>query len=524
MDRQKVVYEKITECMRTIFSFCVSRTSSIQDAEDLSQEIIKELLKSSSSLKEIDAFYGWMWAIANNVYKGYLRNRKKLEHYELDERMEDSFTRTPELEVIKNEELNTLRRELSFLAEYHRKATVMYYIENKSCKHISQELEISLDMVKYLLFKSRKILKEGINMSRNYGDKSYNPGIFNVDVWMDEMDYMIYYNLFERKLPGNILLTVYYNPVTIEEISVELGVSAPYLEDEIKILQKHNLIKQVQNARYQTNIVIFTQSCYEDIYRKTKEMYNLLADKIFNIIKTKEDEIRKINFNSVHHSKNRLYWLATHIALLEGTFDVQEEFMKSKRFPILYNGTHGYIWGTNTDNGNGFFNGIYGDYELEDEGDYISICNFKIIEKCQEFHPRDEKVKILLEAAKNEVKDNKNEEFVNLIEGCYVNNDNGNYSVNFPLLTKTEYEVLVEILEPAINEIKNDLKTIVLEATKVVQNHAPDKLRDICSEISAIKCTIDAVGYVVEEMCSEGYLIVPSSPEKLGMYAVLSDI
>jgi hypothetical protein len=35
-------------------------------------------------------------------------------------------------------------------------------------------------MVKYYLFKTRKILKEGIGMTREYGEKSYNPGTFRM--------------------------------------------------------------------------------------------------------------------------------------------------------------------------------------------------------------------------------------------------------------------------------------------------------------------------------------------------------
>jgi RNA polymerase sigma factor (sigma-70 family) len=522
MDKQQVVYGKITECTRTIFAFCLSRTGSREEAEDLSQEIVKEVLKSGNSLRDEQAFYGWMWAIANNVYKGYLRKRKKIEHYDIDENLVDSLCKMPETVVVQNDELNILKRELCLLSERYRKATIMYYIDNKSCNHISQELEISLEMVKYLLFKSRKILREGMNMSREFGEKSYNPGVFNVDLWMNEAEYKLYYELFDRKLPGNILLSAYYNPMTVGEMSIELGVSVPYLEDEIKILMKHNLIKQLHNARYQTNIIIFTKSCEEDIYIKTKDIYPLVADEFFRFIEKNEDKLRKINFIGSDCNKNRLYWLATHIALLSGLFQVQnEELENTEGFPLLSNGTHGYIWGNNNARENELFNGLYGTCEVKPDSDWLNVCNFKIIERCQEFHPRDEKLDMLIKAARHDVKDNNSEVLAELISEGYIMNNNREYNVNFPVFTESQYHAFVDLMEPAINIIKENIKLVGSESTKVVQNHAPSQLLDICATVSEIKYRMNSVGYIAEQMCAKGYLFVPNSLEKLGMYAVL---
>lgn len=518
MDKQQVVYEKTAECMRTIFAFCISRTSSREEAEDLSQEIVKEVLNSAKLLRDEEAFYGWMWTIANNIYKGYLRKRKKTEHSDLDENLEDSLSKTPDIEIVQNEELNTLRRELSLLSEHYRKATIMYYIEDKSCKHISQELSISLEMVKYLLFKARKILKEGMNMTREYGEKSYNPGVFNIDVWMDEMDYKLYYDLFDRRLPGNILLAAYYNPMTVGELCMELGVSAPYLEDEIQILLKHNLIKQLQNARYQTNIIIFTKGCLEDMYEKNKEYYSSAADNLYNFIVKNEAKIRDINFKGCDYSKNKVYWFSSHVVLLTALHLLEEKMKSAEPFPLLSNGTHGYIWGSNSTKEEELFNGIYGrDVEIDD----IAICNFKIIEKCQEFHPRKKKVDMLLKAARNEVKDNNSEVLLQLIMEGYINKENVGYNVNFPVLTERQLNELIDLMTPCIEEMKDNIKLMVTKSTEVLENHAPSQLLEICPVLSQIRCRNNAIGYIIEQMCNKGYLFVPDYLEKLGMYAVL---
>ena len=88
-------------------------------------------------------------------------------------------------------------------------------------------------------------------MERKYGEKSYNPSKFGINFWGNGGNSYIW-ETFERKLPGNIVLAAYEKPLTIEELSLELGVSAVYLEDELEILLKYNFITKSGN-KYQTN-------------------------------------------------------------------------------------------------------------------------------------------------------------------------------------------------------------------------------------------------------------------------------
>ncbi len=163
--------EKIAEVSKTIFSYCMAKTPTREDAEDLSQEILYELIKSAENIRDDKAFYAFMWGIAGNVYKQWYRKKLKNNTCELTEDIpsDDVFTEDD------NNDIYLLRRELTLLSEKYRKATILYYIDGLSCFEISSALAISESMVKYLLFKSRKILKEGMSMERNLGELSYNP-------------------------------------------------------------------------------------------------------------------------------------------------------------------------------------------------------------------------------------------------------------------------------------------------------------------------------------------------------------
>ena len=155
--------QKITEVSKTIFNYCMAKTPTREEAEDLSQDILYELIKSAGNIRDDNAFYGFMWGVADNVYKQWCRKRARRQYSELtDDIPAEEEPRS--FDGDGNEDVYRLRRELALLAEQHRRATVLYYIRRRSCAEIAEILSISESMVKYLLFKSRKKLKEGMNM------------------------------------------------------------------------------------------------------------------------------------------------------------------------------------------------------------------------------------------------------------------------------------------------------------------------------------------------------------------------
>ncbi len=167
--------KKIADASKTVFSYCRARTSNRHDAEDLCQDILFELVKSSENLRDKNAFYGFMWAVADNVYKQWLRKKARFVTCELTEDIPSEENPVISVEEEESADIYLLRRELTLLSEKYRRAVIMYYIENKSCRQTSDILKISESMVKYLLFKSRQKLKEGMSMERKLGALSYAP-------------------------------------------------------------------------------------------------------------------------------------------------------------------------------------------------------------------------------------------------------------------------------------------------------------------------------------------------------------
>ena len=198
----------ITENMKSIFGFALTRLGNVNEADELAAEILYALVRSAHSLSDEARFYGFMWKIAENTYMEYLRRktRQTQRTAALDENLPDEAD-SPLDSLVRQEELHLLRRELSLLVGQYREATVLYYIDSLPCSAIAEKLQIGTEMVKYYLFRARNMIREGMNMEREYGEKSYRPGNFEIDFWGTKAgDDYEYRDFVRRKIKGTFCL------------------------------------------------------------------------------------------------------------------------------------------------------------------------------------------------------------------------------------------------------------------------------------------------------------------------------
>lgn len=83
MQNKEQLKDLITnEYLNRFLTFYISKTSLIQDAEDLSQKAACECLVALNRVDEIKNVNAYFWSIARNVYKNYLNRR---DNYILDD-------------------------------------------------------------------------------------------------------------------------------------------------------------------------------------------------------------------------------------------------------------------------------------------------------------------------------------------------------------------------------------------------------------------------------------------------------
>ena len=311
--RDKLMSEFAESYMQKLFYFCLKKTGDSYEAEELTQDIALNILSALDGGALPGSFSAWVWQIARNRYSVWADKKHKraealtgddIGDYELEDDSENIVD-----EMIHSEELALLRRELALISAEYRNIVVAYYIEDRRVDDIAKALGLPKGTVTSKLHRARKILKEGMNMAREFGIKSYKPEDVSFSSSGNQPSGLPW-KVITRKIPKNILLHASNNPSTIEELSVELGIAMPYMEEEVEILSKATLLKKV-GGKYITDFFISDNECQLDTYGIMRQGSKQRSELIDSIITDKLPEIRAIGIAGDNISDNVLKWYLT---------------------------------------------------------------------------------------------------------------------------------------------------------------------------------------------------------------------
>lgn len=520
MDNKQAA-KQISENLTSIYGYAFARLYDKNDVDDLTSEIVYEILRSSSKLKNESAFWAFVWKIAENTFRKFIRRKEHLGKGEpLPERSDLPDTApTPEQAYIERETMEQsiflLRRELSLLSQTHREVCVAYYIHHKTCSEIAKEQHISVDMVKYHLFKTRKLLKEGIGMTRNLGEKSYNPGVFRINFWGDRNYYI---DLFRRKLPGSIMLAAYDIPMTAQELSVELGVAMPYLEEELAILVKAGVLLKT-GEKYRTNLVILTEAYEKDFDRRTKSLYKAPADALYENAAELLPSLRKLSFEGNDSNDNCLLWLLLNITMMQGYYLANETspMGEPKKWPL---GSCGFLYGLDNNYTYRHFSGVCTD-NLNAAAWYTAV-NYIIIEPCQKYlHEKfDRRTEAMCAAIRGEKADERNDTISELIAGGFIRCTDGVLKARFPVFDESTFSAVTALLKGMIERVSALMIEISDMGEKLLREYVPDSVKDQCGDIAKIYHRLNTMAFLMESLVADGKLTVPHEPTPLGVYGV----
>ncbi len=512
---------KIAEVSKSILSYCMTHTSNEHDAQDLAQDVLLELMKATQNIRDEKAFYGFMWSVAGNVYKQWYKKKLKRQESELTE---DISVTNCDFDIVfeDSSEIFLLRRELTLLSEKYRIATILYYLENKSCSEISALLSVSESMVKYLLFKSRKILKDGMIMERKLGELSYYPKKL-IPNYSGEGPNK-FYEFMNNLIRQNIVLSCSNDNLTPEGISLETGIPLPYLDDEIRELTDKKLLIRNGNS-YSANIIIINRECTEEICRKAAGKYEDIANKIITFENSYMDEYRNTNFYGADFSENTLRW---QLSTLMWRKIRGYSFKQIGDSPITGWGEHADIW-LEEDAGDitaTIFN--YCGVGSNDE-DTILFFDYLPAKKGDhhDFYGNQRYIDILCDIAKHSDKKFSEYDFeavAEMVRKGYVISENGNHRVALPVYSSEQYKKIDSMVERfMLDEIGFVIEAIDLQAEKVVAEHSPKHLKESVLRIAGHNKFYHAVCAPAKIMIERKFLSTTYHPNEIpGAFIVLN--
>lgn len=277
----------VAEYLKPVYGFALKRCRNIQDAEDLSQEIILKAFRAFLVRDDIEDGGKFIWTIAHNALSNYYRDTaKSITGIPVEETAEILAAPDQETEAAEyRETIRSLQKEIAWLSGLQRRIVVAYYFENRRQADIARELELPLGTVKWHLFEAKKELKRGMDIMRKTSELQFNPIKFNSISWSGSVGTKSEDEFFRSALSQNICYCVRNKAKTVKEIGEDLGVSPVYLEGEVEFLEEYGFLKQ-QKDKYIVNFIIseFTAELLvmqDDMYKKASGLFaNALYDEL----------------------------------------------------------------------------------------------------------------------------------------------------------------------------------------------------------------------------------------------------
>ena len=251
--------ESVTVRMaKPVLAYLSARCTSVEDAEDLSQEILFRAYRTLLGRNDVGDPERYVWRCVRNGLANYYRGKARLSvGIPLDEVAdclpdpEDPYTERDDGETV-----TKLRSEIAFLSAERRRIVAAYYFDHRTTEIIARDLGIPAGTVKWHLFEARKELKERLKQVRDTEQLSFHPIRFTKVMTNGGVGSMGGNDRFFRSiLSQNIAYSVYREPKSVREIAKDLGVSPVYVEGEADFLEEYGFLIR-RGDRYSANILI----------------------------------------------------------------------------------------------------------------------------------------------------------------------------------------------------------------------------------------------------------------------------
>lgn len=305
---------------------------------------------------------------------------------------------------------------------------------------------------------------------------------------------MEYQRLFDRKLPGNILVSTYHTPMTIRQLVIELGVASVYLEDEITLLEQYHLLTPLPGGKYQARLVILTEEYMEEFFRTAEKSFVLDVGNLLRAGAKKLPSLRKLQFAGSKLEDNRLLWNMLFEMIRRGWERFQSGRKKAFQETEPYSNAdicYGSTYGLEIDQpyGTGGFAGYCGMHS----GYAASYADYGILPVKNRYSSHENDIASSLEAVLA-----------------------GNAEALVPIVSKEQKGEIVAIFGEEIASFAKLYESLYDCALSIMRVHAPKSVGQIIEPVIANVLLFHTVGLIGGLAVKSGALTIPENNQPLG--------
>ena len=299
-----------------IYQFSYRRCNTSYEAEDLCSDIILTVISAVHKQESIENFYAFVWTVARRIYADFCENRTKLRqvysedalNFELSEK-ENGIDRLIE----KTSDRETLKRifaEIAFLAKAYREVMVLYYLDEMKVKDIAKKLGINETTVKQRLFFARNTVRKEVE-TMNERNLSLKP-VSLAFIGTGNPSGNDPRTKAERILSQNLVYACKDKAKSAKELSDELCVPMPYIEDELEIQLKgengsYGLLRKMGD-KYISNVIIVENSEFNEAGKIYTKHLDELCEKLKNHLQSHREEFLNFSYLSRQTDLRFILW------------------------------------------------------------------------------------------------------------------------------------------------------------------------------------------------------------------------
>lgn len=300
-----------------IYHFSYHRCNTSFEAEDLCSDIILAVISAIHKQEDIENFYAFVWTVARRVYADYCEKRNaerqvfSIENSDLMLASKENEIEEFVEEAAEQEQISRIFKEIAFLSKAYREVMVMFYIDELKVKEIATRLNINETTVKQRLFSARNsVRKEVETMSeRTYVLKPIKLAISGTGNPCGNDPR----SKTERMFSQNLIYLCKDKPKSAKELSEELCVPMPYIEEELEIQchgenGKYGMLRKLENGKYAVNIHLVDYDEYDQANKIYEKHLPEFCEVIKNTLKQNEEKILSFPYLSEQKDLRFIMW------------------------------------------------------------------------------------------------------------------------------------------------------------------------------------------------------------------------
>lgn len=333
------------EFLDKIYQFSYRRCNTSYEAEDLCSEIILAVISTVHNQESIENFYAFVWTIARRVYADYSEKRNQTRqtvNIENGDLLSTSKENEIDLfleEAAEQEQIKKIFAEISFLSKAYREVMVLYYIDEMKVKDIALKLGINETTVKQRLFSARNTVRKEVETmgERTLSLKPVSLAFIGTGnpTGNDPR------TKAERILSQNIVYACKDKAKSAKELSEELCVPMPYIEDELDIQIKgengsYGLLRK-EGEKYIANVIIVDNNEFDEVGEIYTKHLDELCDKLKNHLNETKENFLNFPYLSPQTDLRFILWtlISESVWFMKERVDdiLEEKFFKDVKLP-----------------------------------------------------------------------------------------------------------------------------------------------------------------------------------------------